>query len=67
MTTFFYRGYALHVRLTYPCAVFVHPGYDTDRNYLLLRAGDLDAAKLWCDKAVEKAQRRAAKRAAPKV
>jgi hypothetical protein len=49
MTIFSYRGYALHVRLAVPAAVFVHPSWDTDRNYLLLKTTSLDDARRWCD------------------
>lgn len=52
----FYRGFALHIRLNYPARVLVHPSWDTDRNYLLMRAGDVDEAKRWCDQAEKKAE-----------
>lgn len=32
-------------------AVFVHPGWDTDRTYLLRKTTSLDEARRWCDAA----------------
>lgn len=52
MTIFFYKGFALHVRLNAPGKklVNVHPGWDTDRQYLVLAAADLDEAMQWVDR-----------------
>jgi hypothetical protein len=36
-------------RLSAPMAVFVHPGWDTDRTYLLRKTTSLDEARRGCD------------------